>query len=82
MSKVTIEVYVGGGDTAPAEDAPAVTVGRKKAAESVERSFRLPVDVALAVEQLAEQDQRSMNNMAAVLLREALTARGVIPQTA
>jgi len=80
MSKVTVQVYLDR-PTQPGDEPVVAVVSRKEAAKSVERSFRLPVDVAVAVEQLAEQDQRSMNNMAAVLLREALTARGVIPQT-
>lgn len=49
----------------------------RNGAPSVERSFRLPPEVASGVDELARKDQRSMNNMAAVLLREALTARGM-----
>lgn len=55
----------------------AKTKGKKEDAKSVERSFRLPPDVAKGLDQLALRDQRSVNNMAGVLLREALTARGL-----
>lgn len=72
MKRLMVKGYV---EIADEEDAPSPVVSKRKAAEAVERSFRLPPDVAIAIEQLGEQEQRSMNNMTAVLLREALTAR-------
>lgn len=79
MKRLMVKGYV---DVVTDDEEPIVAVvSKRKAAEAVERSFRLPPDVAVAIEQLGEQEQRSMNNMAAVLLREALTARGWWSQT-
>lgn len=41
----------------------------------VQLTFRLPVDVHQSVKVLAEQEERSLNNMLIRLLREALAGK-------